>query len=69
MIKQFTRVKLAPNSKWYLQGDRANPKDEVGVVISMYQFKGSPYFIVEWASGKRNDYKEKDLIVVNKIKE
>lgn len=50
-------VKIRPDSEYYLDGDKLNPKDEIGTVV---ETDGSDYVSVLWVAG-RNCYGDHDL--------
>lgn len=58
-FKKGDRVKIATTSRYYKDGDRANPKDCEGTI-------DNNYLGVKWDNGTHNSYNETDLVLVAK---
>lgn len=57
------RVKIVPDSIYY-KGIPSNPKDVVGTVVGFSSGEEHP-IRVKWDNGYSNNYRYKDLIIVN----
>ena len=60
-----TVVKIAKSSVYYRDGDSRNPKDIVGTITdNNHGGNDSHLYWVQWSNEKGNDYKHKDLELV-----
>lgn len=65
-FKVGDRVRIRPDTRFYMEGDKSNPIHEVGTI----DFVGEPELnelniSVKWDGGITNSYDETDLIFVN----
>lgn len=58
------RVLIAESSRYYGEGDDANPKNVEGVISRVLSGEDGLYIEVKWDNGRRNSYNHRDLDAV-----
>ena len=60
MLRVGDRVRIRKSSRYYRDGDRANPINEIGIIVRIEE-KSFLSYSVKWPNEYPNGYNEEDL--------